>query len=372
MNHRVTAEVSLAAIRRNINVIRNIIGLRTDIMAVVKADAYGHGSCEVARAALEAGAEWLGVASVAEALQLRKVFPSSRICIMSPFHRDESEEIVLNRFIPFISDFESALSLSKAAQKLRSQIKIHLEVDTGMGRSGVHPDQAARIADLINRLNGIVIDGLMTHFPSAEDDPEYTMQELKQFLQVRQAVEAVDIHLQYLHCAASASILRYPEARLNLVRPGLLLYGMLPPLAPGTIIPDVKHALTLKTNILLIRSLAAGSSVSYSRTYTMKRQSRIASLPVGYGDGYPRELSNIGHVLICGQKAPIVGRVCMDVTLVDVTDIPQASVGSEAILIGKQGNEQILAEDLARMIHTTEHDITTRLTSRVQRVFSNT
>lgn len=369
MKPRVWAEVDLSAIRQNVDAIRSFVGLRVDVMPVVKADAYGHGAVEVARAALSAGADWLGVASVAEGAALRKVLPNGTVCLLSPFEAADADEIVAQRLTPAISDLDGARALSVAAQKQRTGVRVHMKVDTGMGRQGVMPELAERLASVVARMPSIVIEGLFTHFACADDDPEFTARQLAVFEDARQRVLATDTRLKPVHCAASAALLRYPEARLDLVRPGLLVYGIMPPIPAEVSVPPLRPAMTLRTRIVQVRNLPAGHGVSYARTRILTRPSRIAVLPVGYGDGYPRALSNIGRVLVNEAPAPIVGRVCMDMTLVDVTDIPGANVGSEVVLIGRQGAECIRVEEIAKLIDTTEHDVTTRLTPRVPRVY---
>ena len=367
--NRLIAEVNLAAIRHNVTQIRSLLGFRVDVLGVVKADGYGHGICEVANAVVKAGTDWLGVASATEGIQLRKLFPGAKICILSPFGREEAEDIVLNRLIPVVGDSESALEVAKIAQRLRSGVKVHMEVDTGMGRSGVLPDEAVKLAARIERMSSIQITGLMTHFPSPDIDPAYTMQELAIFLKTRDAIIAEGIHLETVHAACSVPLLRYPATRLNMVRPGLLIYGIIPNLPSDVVTPELIPALTLKSHIVMLRRLPAGSTIGYGRTCLLDRQSVIATIPVGYGDGYPRSLGNRGHMLIAGKRAPIVGRVCMDVSMVDVTEIPEAVVDSEVIIIGTQGKEIITAAEIARLVPTTEHDITTRLTPRVKKVY---
>lgn len=369
MRPRVWAEIDLSAIRQNVDAIRAHVGLRVEVMAVVKADAYGHGAVEVARAALTAGAEWLGVASPAEGVTLRKSLPNGSICLLSPFEAEDADEIVSNRLTASISDLEGAKALSVAAQKQRTGAKAHLKVDTGMGRQGAMPEMADRIASIVARMPSIMISGLFTHFACAEDDPEFTARQLAIFQRVRQAVADTDTQVKPSHCAASAALLRYPESRLDLVRPGLLIYGIVPALPREVSVPPLRPALSLKTRVVQVRALPAGAGVSYGRTHVLRRPSRIAVLPVGYGDGYPRALSNAGRVLINGASAPIVGRVCMDMTLVDVTDIPDVTAGTEAVLIGQQGEERIRVEEIAKLIDTTEHDVTTRLTPRVPRIY---
>jgi alanine racemase len=371
MEDRVAAEIDLGVIRQNVAELRAHVGLRVEVMAVVKADAYGHGALEVARVAQEAGTEWYGVATVEEGVALRKILARPNIAVFSPFSHSDAEEIVLNHLTPFVGDLESAQVLSHAAQKLRGGARIHLEVDTGMGRSGILPDTASRVAGHIARMSSILVTGMCTHFPSAEDDPEFTAQQLSMFLRTAEAVRSTDTVLPHLHCANSAALLQYPASRLNMVRPGLLIYGIMPPVSDGIALPALAPALTLKARIVQIRSLPAGHTISYGRTHKLERSSRVATLAVGYGDGYPRALGNRGHVLIGGKRAPILGRVCMDVTIVDVTDIPQVQLGDEATLIGSQGLQRITVEEIARLTGATEHDVVLRLTQRVKRVYKD-
>lgn len=369
MSQRTWAEIDLAAIRHNITSIRGLIGLRVELMAVIKANAYGHGLAEVARASVLAGAEWLGVATVEEGVTARSVAPGTPICVFSPFAHDEAEDIVRHRLVPLIGEIESAKAVSRAALAVRGGGHLHLEVDTGMGRTGVLPEQVGRLANQVARLPCVLVTGLAAHFASAEDDAGFTEEQIGRFNRAADDVEATDTRLEHRHCANSAGLLLYPEARMNLVRTGLLVYGILPAVPPDTPAPELHPALALKSRISLVRSLPAGHTISYSRTHTLRRASRIAVVPAGYGDGYPRELSDRGRVLVGGRQAPIVGRVCMDVTMVDVTGIDNAVVGSEVVLIGTQGREEMRAEEIARIIGTTPHDVTTRLTDRVPRVY---
>lgn len=371
MTNRVVAEIDLGAIRSNVSEICGFVGPRVAVMPVVKADAYGHGALEVARVALESGADWLGVATVEEGVTLRKAFSTVNIAVFAPFDYDDAETIVLHRLTTFLSDMEGAMALSRAGQKLRGGARVHLEVDTGMGRSGALPDMAIRITKQVARMPSIIICGLTTHFPSAEDNPDFSMTQLSQFLKTAESVKETDTQLQHLHCANSAALLRYPAARLNMVRPGLLTYGIVPEVPASTPMPLLRPALTLKTHVVLVRALPEGHTISYGKTHVLRRPSLVATLPVGYGDGYPRALGNYGEVLINGQRAPIIGRVCMDVTMVDVTEVPNVEQGTEVVLIGSQGIEQITVEELARSIQTTEHDITTRMTARVPRIYKS-
>ncbi len=364
---RVWAEIDLSAVRHNVSAIREHVGPRVGIISVVKADAYGHGVASIARAAMEARSPWLGVATVAEGRELRASLPSAQIWVLSPFSEDECEDLIQSRLTCLLSNRSQARKLSAAAVRAGTTAGADLEVDTGMGRSGVLPEHAVELARAAQNLNGIRLTGLCTHFPSAEDDPEFTAHQLTRFEQARVGIAEAGISPGKLHAANSAALLRYPAAHYNLVRPGLLLYGIVPGMPDVTPGISVRPVMSLRTRIRLIRDLPAGHNISYGQTHRLSRPSRVATIPVGYGDGYPRSLSNVGSVLVGGARAPILGRVCMDVTVIDVTDVPTAEVGTEVVLIGKQGDDTIRVEEIARLASTTEHDVTTRLTSRVEK-----
>jgi alanine racemase len=371
MPDRLIAEIDLDAIRWNMAQIRALVGPEAGLMAVVKADGYGHGAREVAAAAIEAGAAWLGVATVSEGATLRDAFPTTPICLFCPLTADECDDVVRSKLTPFVSNLTSLQTLDTAADCQGTVASYHLEIDTGMGRSGVLPDDSLRLARAATRRTCAEMTGIATHFASADSDPEMTREQIAIFDRIREPIARIH-RIRTVHAANSAGTLLYPETRYSLVRPGLLLYGLLPQLPDGAPAPELRPALTLKTHIVLVRELPAGHGVSYNRTRVLNRPSRVATIPVGYGDGYPRDLSNIGEALVAGRRAPILGRVCMDLTMLDVTDVPDAREGSEVVLIGAQGGDRIRAEGLARLVGTTEHEITTRLTSRVKRVYLGT
>lgn len=368
MQSRVWAEIDQAAIRGNLSAIRRYVGLRTQVMAVVKANAYGHGIVEVVRAASEAGIEWFGVATVDEGIVVRRVAPTSNIVLLSPMSPDAAGEILDRRLIPLISDLEQARAISTVAHRMRGGAQIHLEVDTGMGRSGVPADQAEAVAAILGRMSSILLRGVATHFSAAEDDPDFTQRQIQCFQQVAMGVDWVGVAIDHVHAANSAALMRFPESRFNMVRPGLLVYGIVPPVPDDVERPHVRPVLTLKSRIALTRKVPPETPVSYGHTFVTQRPSTLATIPVGYGDGYPRALGNRGRVLIGGKFAPIVGRVCMDVLVADITDIPEAAAGDTVVLIGQQGDNCIRVEEIAQLAGTTEHDITTRLTERVPRI----
>lgn len=370
MTRRLWAEIDLGTLRRNVREMLRYVH-PSDVMAIVKADAYGHGMEAVSAACLAAGARWLGVATVGEGLALHASFPRARIALTAPFLPEEAEAIVGGRLAAFVSSMEQAQALSAAAVRMGETASIHLEVDTSLARSGVSVEEAADLAPRIARLPGIFLEGICTHFACADEDAASTERELAGFHQVRTDLARIGIKVPVAHCAASAALVTLPASRMELVRPGLLIYGILPSTPFDTEMPAVSPVLSLKSRVALVRALPAGRGVSYGHTHILQRPSRLATIPAGYGDGYPRALSNKGAVLIAGRRAPIVGRVCMDVTVVDVTDIPEAQVGSEVVLIGTQGDERITVEEIARLAGTTSHDVTTRLTQRVERVYLN-
>lgn len=368
---RTWAEVDLAVIRGNVTALRTHVGLRVEVMPVVKANAYGHGLLPVARACVSAGAAWLGVATIEEALAVRRERPTTGICLLAPFCPEDAEAIVVNHITPLVGDLDAARILSAVALKLRSVARFHIEIDTGMGRSGCIPDLVPRLMATIARLPAVAVTGCATHFPSAEENPEQTRDALQLLLRMRSQIEDPASPLRPTHCANSAAALLYPDTHLDLVRPGLLTYGIKPDTKQAA--PDIglAPALSWKARVCQVRSVPVGWPIGYGQTCRVGQDSRIASVAVGYGDGYPRELSNKGYVLIAGRRAPILGRVNMDSVVADVTRIPEASIGTIAVLIGSQGAEEITVLDLARLAGTTPHEITTRITERVARVFRN-
>ena len=368
MFSRAWAEINLSALRHNVQAITKFIGPSTRVMAVVKANGYGHGIIQCAEAAVQSGATWLAIASVDEGVLLRSRCPRTPICLISPFLTEDASTIVQNGITPFVSDFPSASAVNEAARALGREADAHLEIDTGMGRSGVTSDKAGSLASSLASLSNLRITGLATHFAS-EEDAESCERQLELFRRAESDVRAAALQPSLAHCANSGALIRFPQSRMDLVRPGLLIYGIKPDFPAGITFPDVRPVLTLKTRIGLLRELSAGSTISYGGTHSLRRRSIIATLPIGYGDGYPRALSNKGSVIVRGRRAAILGRVCMDMLMVDVTDIPDASTGDVAVLIGRQGDECIRVEEIARLAETTEHDVTTRLTERVPRVY---
>jgi alanine racemase len=366
MDARAWAEIDLEAVRHNVASIRALIGAARSVMAVVKADAYGHGGVAVAGAALEAGAACLGVATVAEGAALRAAGHREPIFLLSGPAPVEIEALVANRLIPLVGDFEMLEAL--ASTPGFNTIEVHLDIDTGMGRSGIAPNDAVRLY-LAAIAKGLTVTGISTHFADADGESDsHALGQLARFRSAMAALQQVGAHFEWIHIANSAVTVRFPDAPGNLVRPGLLLYGIQPPVPDREAFPSLRPVMSLKARVASVRELPAGATISYGATFRLSRPSRVATVLIGYGDGYPRALSNRGAMLLGGRRAPILGRICMDQTVVDVTDIPGVRPGDIAVCIGADGGERISVEEIARLVDTTEHLIPTVITARVPRI----
>lgn len=357
---RCWAEVDCAALRHNANVARERVGPQPALLAVVKADGYGHGMVEVARA-LRDEAELFGVANLHEALALREGGISHPVLLLGPALPEERAAIKAHGFIVSVSSLTEALAFEG------STAGINFAIDTGMGRIGCTSDNALAEVEKIARHPDLILHSVSTHLPAADEDVAFTEKELAQFdALVRQM--RLQIPGSYrVHVLLSAGILGFTHHRYDIVRAGLMLYGSAPLAREQKFL---RPALTLKARVALLRDLPAGSSVSYGRTFITARPTRVATISAGYADGYPRSISNRdGTVLISGRRCPVLGRVTMDLTMVDVTAVPEARVGDEVVLIGKQGAEEILAAEVAERAGTIAWEIFTGIGSRVRRVY---
>ena len=367
-------EIDGAALAHNIGLLRQRFG-PARIMAVVKADAYGHGTSLVAPLCAEFGLTDFGVATAAEGAALRPLLPpDARVYLLGPALPSEAPAIVFHRLTLLLSSFEMGQALSEAAQAQNVTAPAHLDLDTGIGRAGVQISDAPAMLSMLDALPNLQVTGLATHFADADDNPADARLQHELFLRFLEALGPRN-HRLLLHAANSPAALNLPPpARHGLLRPGLLLYGIepTPGLFAGRGLP-LRPVLSLKTRVTLCRSLPAGATISYGRTYTVPPGGGVyATLGVGYGDGYPRGLSNLGFALIHGQRAPICGRVCMDQIVVDVSHISNVQAEDLATLIGTDGHESVTAGDLAALLHTTPHEITTRLTARIPRLLKGT
>ncbi len=368
-------EVNLKAIELNARRLTEIIGRETELMAMVKANAYGHGAIESARAALRGGATCLGVYAMGEGVELRDAGITAPILVVGPTMPAMARVGVAHNLTLTIFTLDAAHEIADTARELNTRARVHIKVDTGMSRLGILPDDAVDFARAVRELGNIEIEGVFTHFAMADTPDahgiigwgrEYTRQQLARFRGVVDALDAADIHIKYRHCANSPASVNLPEARFNLARSGILIYGLDPSdesPRPRDFIP----ALAFKTQVALVKSVPAGTYVSYGCTFRTERATRLAVLMVGYADGFRRKPNNYGAVLVRGARAPIVGRVCMDQTMVDVTDIANVQAGDEVVLIGKQGAAEIRAEEVAQKLGTNNYETVTTISARVER-----
>ena len=365
----VWVEVDLENIKFNLNQVKKNIPEDTKIMAVVKADAYGHGVLPVAKAALEGGADRLAVALPEEGKELRENDFKLPIQILGEVLPNQIPILVENDLIPTISKLDTIKKLNELADKKDIIKKVHVKVDTGMGRIGVFPDDAINFIKKVDSYDNIDIEGIMTHFAKAdEEDKSYTYKQWERFQSVIDKLKEIDIKIPIKQAANSATIIDLPEFSLNMVRPGIMMYG----LRPSHEVDEsfkLKPALSWKAKIVYLKEVPPGTGISYGTTYVTKRKAKIATIPMGYADGFSRLLSNKGEVLINGKRAPIRGRVCMDQFMVDVTDIDNVNIGDELVLIGKQGNDELTATEMADLIGTINYEITCDITKRVPRVY---
>lgn len=367
------AEIDLACIARNIQAIRRFMGPGCEILAVVKADAYGHGAIPVARTALNNGANWLGVALMEEGIALRRSGIIAPILVLSQLFPIQAQIALRYNLSCAVATYEFAEALSNAAVKEGKKAKCHVKVDTGMGRIGLHPTQIVSFVRRIAMLPNIEIEGIFTHLATAEEeDKTFLMRQLSLFHDAIDALRAGGIQAQYYHAANSMAAITVPEARFDIVRPGILIYGLTPVYgerAKKTRTElGITPALSLKTKVVFVKRCAPGTPIGYGSTYTTDRTSTVATLPIGYGDGLSRALSNCGEVLVRGMRLPIIGRICMDQCMVSAGDL-ELDVEDEVVIIGSQGKEEITGEEVAEKLNTVSHEVLCAISKRVPRVY---
>jgi len=363
------AEIDLGAIRYNIRKIRDIVGRDIKILGIVKADAYGHGMKEISKIIIGEGVEYLGVASLDEARELRRSGIKSKIIVLGPILPEEVEGVLRFNVIQAVSDLNIAKRLSGIGQAKNRLIKIHAKIDTGMGRIGVWHKDALNFVKELAKLKNIKVDGIFTHFPSAEDDSFFTRQ-IKDFKALIEELCRYNIDIPFKHTSNSIALVDFKDAHMNMVRPGLVMYGLYP---RNSLMKKLKlkPALSLKTKVVYVKPVSKGRSISYGRTYIAQRDTMIATIPVGYGDGYSRDLSNRASVLVRGRRVPVVGRVCMDMSMIDVGHLNKVGVGDGVVLIGRQGKEMIRTEELAKFMKTIPYEVVCNIGRRVPRVYIN-
>jgi alanine racemase len=362
-------DVDLDAIAHNVRAVKALVGPDVALMAVLKADGYGHGAVKVARTALNNGVSWCGVASLNEAAALRSAGIEAPILILGFTPAWHAREALLRDVALTVYDLDVARAYSRAARELNRVARVHVKVDTGMSRLGVLPKEAPAFIRAVAGLPAVQVEGLFTHFSSADSNEDYTRLQLARFAQVLSAVGELPA-LRYVHAANSAGALAYPEARFNLVRIGLAMYG-LNPFHPASLRPagmSLRPALTWKTTIAQVKTLPPGTPVSYGNRFICQRETTIAVIPVGYADGFRRAPQTFQEVLVRGRRAPIVGTVCMDQTMIDVSHVPGVRLGDEVVLIGQQGDARITAEDVAARLGTISYEVVSAILPRVPRV----
>lgn len=370
VDHTVTwAEIDLDAVAHNARQLKRRAGEQAELIAVVKANAYGHGAVAVARAALQAAASRLAVVRTLEGVQLRRAGIEAPILLMGYTLPAEAETIIRWRLTPTVNTWAQAEALSAAAAAAGVSLPVHIKADTGMGRFGLLPEEAVDFAQALVRLPGLHLEGFYTHFATADAaDKTYTRRQFSIYCQLLARLEEVGISIPLRHVCNSAATLDLPEMALDAVRCGIALYGLRPSAEVEPPVP-LRPVMSLKSRVARLRTLPAGSSISYGRTYITTRPTAVALVPAGYGDGYHRLLSNRGAVLIGGRRAPIVGRVCMDQFVVDVSDLAGVQQDDEVVLFGRQGEAEITAEEVAGWAETINYEVTTSILPRVTRVY---
>jgi len=358
---RCWAEIDRAALRHNARVAQERVGPEAELLAVVKANAYGHGMVEVARA-LGESAKIFGVANLHEAEELRRSGSTHPILILGPALPEERAAINQHGFIPSVSSFAEACGFAG------NPSGINFAIDTGMGRMGCEERMALGELERIASRPGLRLHSISTHLPAAEEDEVFTREQLRQFQELVRQIRSSVPGTYKVHVLLSSGILAFPEYHFEIVRAGLMLYGS-PPLPNEQ--RNLRPVMTLKTHVALLRDFPAGRTISYGRTFTTARPMRVATVSAGYADGYPRSLSNRGaEVLIRGRRCPVLGRVTMDLMMVDVTAVPEIELGDEVVLFGRQGAEEILAAEVAERAGTIAWEVFTGIGSRVRRVYT--
>ncbi|HZZ84575.1 MAG TPA: alanine racemase [Anaeromyxobacteraceae bacterium] len=375
------ATVDLDAVAHNYRLARELAG--RPAIAVVKADAYGHGAVPVARRLAAEGAPWLAVALVEEGLELRAAGIPTPILVLGAAYGDRYDLLVENRLTPLVFRREHLDGLAAAARAAGVRASAHLKLDTGMGRIGLAPEEVGGFLDAARLVPEVALEGVCTHFASADlEDRALTTRQVVLFNQAAEAMLAAGLPLRFRHLANSAGTIEYPDAWQDLTRPGIMLYGYVPFAPPGPVPPRaaeagraLRPALRWSTAITHVKTVPAGTAVSYGGRWVAPRASRIATLPIGYADGYHRRLSGrpgfgCAEVLVRGRRAPIAGTVCMDMCMVDVTEVPGVEPGEEVVLLGDQGGERIDADELAAKAGTISYEILCNVGARVPRAYT--
>jgi alanine racemase len=371
-SHRCWAEVDLDALRSNLAWIRHRVGPGVRILTVVKADAYGHGLKQIAALLMQSGTDVFGVANLAEAHTIRSIGKGWPILMLGACLPHEIEPAVRDDVRPTISSLAEARVFSTTASRLRKTVPVHLKVDSGMSRLGVQASGAPELVRQIRALPGLALEGIYTHFASAEDNAAFTRQQTSRFVNVLELLRGASINIPLVHANNSGALLLEPDTNFNLVRPGLLVYGVVPTgkrRIPPLLRENLRPALSWKCRVSLVKDISRGTALSYGRTFVARRRTRVATLTAGYGDGYLRAASNRAEVLVGGKRCRVLGRVTMDQMLADVSHVKSVVPGDEVVLLGQQGKAEITASELASWCGTIPWEILTAITYRVPRLY---
>jgi alanine racemase len=363
--------IDLDALSWNFRQIKTTVGPGVQILAMVKADAYGHGAPKISKTLAAENCDGFGVATLEEALELRRGGIGKPIVVVAGAYLDQIDGFVKHKLTPAVHDAATLNRLEEALRSNRAELPVHLKIDSGMGRLGFLPAELGSWLPQLKNLKAVRIEGVFSHFSYAESvEGRYTLKQLEIFKEIIEHLRSASITPRVIHLANSAATITLPSARFDMVRPGLILYGVYPSPAMAQQIA-LKPVLSWKTRVLQLKKVPAGTSISYGQTFVTERDSTIATLPVGYADGYARLLSNRGAVLVGGKRAPIAGRVCMDLTMVDVTGIAGVQPGDEVVLLGRQGDQMISADEMAGWANTISYEILTSISARVPRIHHN-
>ncbi|MBC8180609.1 alanine racemase [candidate division KSB1 bacterium] len=362
------AEIDLSAIAFNIKGIKKRVH-PAQVMAVVKADGYGHGAIQVARVAIENGASYLGVALVEEGIQLRQQGIQEPILVFGGAFEEQLKSFFDYNLEITVYKEDTANKLAEIAHELQKPIDVHIKVDTGMGRVGIPYEKSVSFIEFVNNLEGVSLKGLYTHFATSDEkDKQYANLQLDRFMIIISQLEKKSIHVPLKHAANSGAILDLPETYLDMVRPGVMMYGFYPSVETTESVA-IKAAMTFKSRVSYIKQVPDNTSVSYGRKFITSRPTRLATLPVGYADGYNRLLSNKGIVTIRGNKFPVIGRVCMDLIVVDLGDDKTIQEGDEVILFGREEDNAFTVKEICNMLNTIPYEVTCWVSKRVPRKY---
>lgn len=364
------AEVNLNAIQHNFHQIKRLAGPHTEILCVVKGDAYGHGMVKVSALLDKLGTNLFGVSDIEEGMVLRKNGLTKPILLFESTLSSHARQIVDDNLTPTICTLELANSLNRYARARGRRIDIHIDVDTGMGRLGVWHEEAFQFIQKVNRLTNLSIKGVYTHFPVADTDPKFTKSQMGHLYELISHLDRIGVVVPYIHAANSMGLVNYKTQLLNLVRPGLMLYGLYPSPRLKTKL-KLKPALSVRSKIVFLKKVISGQGISYGHTFIAPKDMKVATLAIGYRDGYLRCLSNRAFVLIEGKRCPIVGRVTMDQIMVDVSKLKSIKIGTTAVILGTQNGNSISADELAEYANTISYEIVCNLGNHLPRVYKS-